>query len=122
MDDDDYLYIQDRIKDMVVSGGENIYPREIENLLFEHPAVADAAVIGIPSEQWGESLLAFITLKPGESAVSDDIIEFCRSKLAGYKIPRQVEFIDVIPRNASGKVLKKDLREPYWENVERRVG
>ncbi|MCZ6644323.1 MAG: AMP-binding protein [Gammaproteobacteria bacterium] len=122
MDDEDYLYIQDRIKDMVVSGGENIYPREIENTLFEHSAVADAAVIGIPSEQWGESLLAFITLKPGETANGDDIVEFCRGKLAGYKIPRQVEFIDVIPRNASGKVLKKDLREPYWKDENRRIG
>lgn len=122
MDDDGYLYIQDRIKDMIVSGGENVYPREVENVLFEHQAVADAAVIGIPSEQWGEAVLAFIVVKPGESVSTEEIIEFCREKLAGYKIPRQVEFTEVLPRNASGKVLKKDLREPYWAGVDRRVG
>ena len=122
IDEDGYLYIQDRIKDMVVSGGENIYPREIENVLFEHSAIADVAVIGIPSEQWGESLLAFVVQKPGESTTADDVIEFCRQKLAGYKIPRQIEFIDELPRNASGKVLKKDLREPYWVGMERRIG
>jgi len=122
MDDDGYLYIQDRIKDMIVSGGENVYPREIENTLFEHPAVADAAVVGIPSEQWGEAILAFIVVKPGQSVSTDEIIEFCRERMAGYKIPRKVEFSEVLPRNASGKVLKKDLREPYWAGVDRRVG
>ncbi len=121
MDDEGFIYIQDRIKDMIVSGGENVYPAEIESALFEHPAVADAAVIGVPSEQWGEAILAFLVLKPGESVTSDDLVEFCRSSLAGFKVPRQFEFIEEIPRNASGKVLKKDLREPYWEGVERRV-
>jgi|TARA_B100000315_G_scaffold259073_1_gene313490 acyl-CoA synthetase (AMP-forming)/AMP-acid ligase II len=121
MDDEGFIYIQDRIKDMIVSGGENIYPKEVEDALFEHPAVADAAVIGIPSEQWGEAVLAFITLKQGEQVTPDEFIEFCRPLLAGYKIPRQIEFIDQIPRNVTGKILKKDLREPYWRGVERRV-
>jgi acyl-CoA synthetase (AMP-forming)/AMP-acid ligase II len=109
MDDEGFIYIQDRIKDMIVSGGENIYPTEIENALFEHDAVADAAVIGIPSEQWGESVLAFLVLKDGQTVTPED------------KIPRRIEFLDAIPRNASGKILKKDLREPFWEGVERRV-
>ncbi len=121
MDDEGFIYIQDRIKDMIVSGGENIYPAEIENALFEHDAVADAAVIGIPSEQWGESVLAFLVLKDGQTVTPEEMIEFCRPRLAGYKIPRRIEFLDAIPRNASGKILKKDLREPYWQGVERRV-
>ncbi len=122
MDDEGFIYIQDRIKDMILSGGENIYPKEVEDALFEHVAIADAAVIGIPSEQWGESVMAFVVLKPGGSTTVDELIEFCRPRLAGYKIPRRIEFIDEMPRNASGKVLKKDLREPFWEGVERRVG
>jgi len=121
MDDEGFIYIQDRIKDMIVSGAENIYPAEVESALFEHAAVADAAVIGIPSEQWGETVLAFLVLKHGESLSVEEMIEFCRERLAGFKIPRQIEFLNEIPRNASGKVLKKNLREPYWQKTERRV-
>ena len=121
MDEEGFIYIQDRIKDMIVSGGENIYPAEIESALFEHDAIADVAVIGIPDEQWGESVLAFVVTKASASVTTDELIDFCRSRLAGYKIPRRVEFIDAVPRNASGKALKKDLREPFWEGVERRV-
>lgn len=121
MDEHGYIYIQDRIKDMIVSGGENIYPAEVENALFQHPAVVDAAVIGIPSEQWGESVLAFLVVQGDEKPTTEDLTEFCRSHLAGYKLPRQVEFVDVLPRNASGKVLKNQLREPYWEGIERKV-
>lgn len=122
VDDEGYLYIQDRVKDMIVSGGENVYPREVEDVLFEHPAVADAAVIGIPSERWGEEVKAVIVLKQGEQANAEDILEHCRGKLGGYKQPRSVDFIAELPRNPSGKVLKKDLREPYWEGHDRRVG
>ena len=121
MDDEGFIYIQDRIKDMIVTGGENVYPTEIENALFEHDAVADAAVIGIPSEQWGESVMAFLVLKDGHEVDADELIEFCRPRLAGFKIPRRIEFLDEVPRNASGKVLKKDLREPFWEGIDRRV-
>ncbi len=121
MDENGYIYVQDRIKDMIVSGGENIYPAEVENALFQHPAVADAAVIGIPSEQWGESVLAFLVLQGEEKPTTEELIEFCRSHLAGYKLPRQVEFVDALPRNASGKVLKNQLREPYWAGIERMV-
>jgi acyl-CoA synthetase (AMP-forming)/AMP-acid ligase II len=122
MDEEGFFYIQDRIKDMIVSGGENIYPKEIENALFEHPDVVDAAVIGIPSERWGETVLAFLVSRDGGALEEDEIIAFCRERLAGFKLPQQVVMIDEVPRNASGKALKKDLREPYWAGIERRVG
>ena len=121
LDDEGYLYISDRIKDMIVSGGENVYPAEIEQVLFEHPAVADVGRDRHPDDQWGESVHAFVQLRPDASATADEIIAFCREKLAGYKLPRSVDFIEVIPRNASMKVLKKDLRAPYWEGKERLV-
>jgi len=122
MDEEGFIYIQDRIKDMIVSGGENVYPKEVENALFDHPNVADAAVIGIPDEKYGEAILAFVQSRNGEAIETDELIAFCRERVAGFKVPRQFEFIDEIPRNASGKVLKKVLREPYWEGIERRVG
>jgi len=121
MDEEGYVYIQDRIKDMIVSGGENVYPREVENALFEHPQVTDAAVFGIPSEKFGEDVMATVVLKAGASLSEQDIIEFCRTKLGGFKIPRKVDFMPELPRNASGKVLKKDLREPHWHGRSRRV-
>jgi len=121
MDADGYVYIEDRVKDMIVSGGENIYPREVENVLFAHPAVADAAVIGVPDAKWGETVKAILQLKPGASATEEEIIEFCRGKLAGYKLPRSADFVATIPRNASGKVLKRELREKYWAGHTRRV-
>ena len=121
MDDEGFVYIQDRVKDMIVSGGENVYPREIEDVLFQHPTVADAAVIGVPDEQWGESVKAIVVLKEGARASEDELIEYCRGKLAGFKRPRSVDFIEVLPRNPSGKVLKKELREPHWRGHDRRV-
>jgi fatty-acyl-CoA synthase len=121
LDDEGYLYIQDRTKDMIVSGGENVYPREIENVLFEHPGVADVAVIGVPDETWGEAVKAIVVLRQGASATEEEIVDFCRGRLAGYKRPRSVDFSAALPRNASGKVLKKDLRERYWAGHERRV-
>jgi len=121
IDGEGYLFIQDRVKDMIVSGGENIYPREVENALFEHPAVADVAVLGVPDTKFGEAVKAIVVLRAGEEASADDLIEFCRSQLAGYKRPRSVDFLPELPRNASGKVLKKELREKYWEGHTRRV-
>lgn len=121
MDDEGYIYIQDRVKDMIVSGGENVYPREVEDVLYQHPAVAEAAVIGVPSDQWGEAVKAIVVLREGQSATEDELIEFCRGRLAGFKRPRSVDFIDTLPRNPSGKVLKRELREPYWAGQTRRV-
>jgi acyl-CoA synthetase (AMP-forming)/AMP-acid ligase II len=122
LDAEGFLYIQDRVKDMIVSGAENVYPREVENVLFEHPAVADAAVIGVPDPRWGEVVKAVVVLRKGQSASEDELIEFCKSRLAGFKRPRSVDFVADLPRNPSGKVLKKDLREPYWKGHTRRVG
>jgi fatty-acyl-CoA synthase len=121
IDDGGYLYVSDRVKDMIISGGENIYPREIEDVLFQLPAVADAAVIGVPDEKWGEAVKAVIQVKDGETLTEAEVRAHCRSNLGGFKQPASVDFIEQIPRNLSGKVLKKDLRAPYWEGHERNV-
>lgn len=125
VDDAGFVFIHDRVKDMVVSGGENIYPAEVENVLFAHPGVADVAVIGVPSDRWGETVKAVVVRKvspDGEALTPESLIEFSRSRLAHFKCPTSVDFIDVLPRNPSGKVLKRELREPYWRGVSRRVG
>lgn len=116
-----YLYIQDRVKDMIISGGENIYPAEIENALVAHPDVLEAAVIGVPDERWGESVKACVVLRQGRSADAGAIIAHCRERLAGYKCPKSVDFVDTLPRNPSGKLLKRLLRDPYWAGRERQV-
>jgi acyl-CoA synthetase (AMP-forming)/AMP-acid ligase II len=122
VDKEGYIYLKDRIKDMVVSGGENIYPVEVENAIAHHPSVADVAVIGVPDEKYGEALLAFLVLKADTELALDELIEFCRERIAGYKIPRQMQIIAEMPRNPSGKILKKDLRKPFWEGIERGIG
>jgi acyl-CoA synthetase (AMP-forming)/AMP-acid ligase II len=106
---------------MIVSGGENVYPREVEDVLFQHPAVADAAVIGVPDAKWGEAVKAVVVPKAGQSASAEELMRFCDGRLAGYKRPRSVDFVEALPRNPSGKVLKKDLREKYWAGHDRRV-
>ncbi len=118
---DGYVFIHDRVKDMIVSGGENIYPAEIENAIMSHPDVADVAVIGVPSERWGESPLALIVPADGADPSSDEIVEYCRGLLASFKLPKGVERIETIPRNPSGKILKTELRKPYWEGQERAI-
>ncbi len=120
-DKDGYLFIHDRVKDMIVSGGENIYPAEVENALFGHPAIADAAVVGVPHEKWGEAVKAIVVLKPGEQATPDEIIAFAKTRIASYKVPKSVDFIEALPRNPSGKILRRELRAPYWEGRERMV-
>lgn len=120
-DDEGYLYIHDRLKDMIVSGGENIYPAEVENAVFGHPAVADVAVIGVPHTKWGEAVKAFVVLKPGSQATEEELIDFARTRIAGYKIPRSIDFMTALPRNPSGKILRRELREPYWVGQTRRV-
>ncbi len=121
LDAEGYLYIQDRVKDMIVSGGENIYPRTVEEVLFRHPAIADAAVIGVPDQQWGETVKAVVVLREGQSATEAEIIEFARGQLGHFQCPRSVDFVSALPRNPSGKVLKRELREPYWRGHTRRV-
>ena len=120
-DDDGYLYIHDRLKDMIVSGAENVYPAEVERALEGFPGIAEVAVIGVPDAQWGEAVKAVVVAQDGASLSENDIIEFARTQIAGYKCPKSVAFVDAIPRNPNGKILKKDLRAPYWEGHERRV-
>ncbi len=121
MDEKSYVYILDRAKDMIISGGENIYSREIEDVILKHPAVFEVAVIGVPDEKWGESIKAIVALKQGQKVAEEDIINFCKEHLASYKKPKSVEFIDAIPKNPYGKVLKRALREKYWAGEARRV-
>jgi acyl-CoA synthetase (AMP-forming)/AMP-acid ligase II len=121
MDAEGFIYIKDRIKDMVISGGENIYPAEVEAILAAHPDVADVAVIGVPDDTWGEAVKAIVIKKPNASLTADDLIDWSRDRLAGFKRPHSVDFVEVIPRNPTGKILKKDLRAPYWVGRERAV-
>lgn len=121
LDADGYLYIADRFKDMICSGAENVYPNEVENAIFGHPAVLEVAVIGVPDEKWGEAVKAVVVLKPGAEATEDDIIAYARERIGGFKLPKSVDFIPALPRNATGKVLRRTLREPYWAGRERQV-
>jgi long-chain acyl-CoA synthetase len=121
-DADGYLYLHDRVKDMIVTGGENVYPAEVENVLMKHPGVADVAVIGVPDEKWGETVKAIVVPAGSGGVSSDELIAFARDHLAGYKLPKSVDFAEALPRNPSGKLLKRELREPYWRGIERRVG
>lgn len=121
LDADGYLYIHDRIKDMIVSGGENVYSVEVESVLSEHDAVADVAVIGIPSDRWGEEVAAFIVMRDGASASEEALSGFARQKLAGFKIPRSYFFVGELPRSPAGKVLKRELRARFWDQAERQV-
>ncbi len=121
VDDEGYLFITDRAKDMIVSGGVNIYPAEIEAAILTHPSVQDVAVIGIPNEEFGEEVKAFCELKPGRAAEASDILAHCRDTLASYKRPRTIDIVKELPRNTMGKLLKRELRDPYWKNRERKV-
>ncbi|MFV0280490.1 MAG: fatty acid--CoA ligase [Rhodoblastus sp.] len=121
VDEDGYVFVHDRVKDMIISGAENIYPAEVESAIFGHPAIAEVAVIGVPDDKWGESVKAVVVLKDGVEASPDEIIAFARTRIAGYKAPRTVDFIEALPRNPSGKILKRELREPYWAGKDRRV-
>jgi fatty-acyl-CoA synthase len=121
LDQDGYLYIHDRIKDMIISGGENIYPAEVESAICDHPEIAEVAVIGVPDDQWGEAVKAIVVMKPGKQATASDIINFTRQRIAGFKTPKSVEFLTALPRNASGKILRRHLRDPYWAGKARQV-
>jgi acyl-CoA synthetase (AMP-forming)/AMP-acid ligase II len=121
LDEDGYLYIHDRVKDMIISGGENIYPAEVENVLMGHPRVADVAVIGVPHDKWGETPKAVVVRAEGAEISERELIDYCREKLAHFKCPTSVDFKDAIPRNPTGKILKRELRAPYWEGQDRAV-
>lgn len=121
MDERGYLFIMDRSKDMIISGGENIYPREIEEVLIKHPAIREVAVIGIPDPKWGEAIKAVISLLPGEFVTEEELIIFCRDNIASYKKPKSVDFVDELPKNNYGKILKRDLRSRYWKDKDRKV-
>jgi acyl-CoA synthetase (AMP-forming)/AMP-acid ligase II len=121
MDADGYVYIHDRIKDMIVSGAENVYPAEVENAIHGHPDVLEAAVIGVPDDRWGEAVKAVVTAKPGREPDPESVIAWTRERLAAFKCPKTVEVIAEMPRNATGKLLKRELRRPYWEGRDRQV-
>jgi acyl-CoA synthetase (AMP-forming)/AMP-acid ligase II len=123
-DDAGYLYLVDRTSDMIITGGYNVYPREVEDVLAEHRFVREVAVVGIPDDKWGEAVTAFVALRAqhiGENAVEEDIIAFARARLAGYKVPKSVRVVDEIPKSAVGKLLRRALRDPFWAGRERRL-
>jgi len=120
LDDEGFLFLTDRIKDMIVSGAENVYPIEVESALSEHPDVADVAVIGVPDERWGETVKAVVVRRPGSTLTEDELVAWAKDKVAGFKRPRSVDFADELPRNPSGKLLKRVLREPYWTDADGR--
>ena len=121
LDEDGYLYIHDRVKDMIITGGENVYPAEVESAIYGHPDVMEVAVIGVPDAKWGESVKAVCVPKAGATVDPDSVINWARERIAGFKVPRSVDIIPALPRNASGKILRKDLRAPYWEGYDRQV-
>ena len=121
LDDDGYLFIHDRVKDMIITGGENVYPAEVESAVYGHPAVAEVAVIGVPDDKWGEAVKAVVVAKPGMVIDADDIIAFARTRIAAFKAPKTVDVIAALPRNASGKILRRELRDPYWAGKTRKV-
>lgn len=121
IDEDSYIYVVDRKKDMIISGGENIASKEVEDVICRHPSIHEAAVIGVPDPQWGESVKALVVLRPGMQATEQEIIDFAKNNLASYKKPKTVEFLDALPKNAAGKVLKAELKKKYWEGHERKI-
>ena len=121
LDADGYLFIHDRVKDMIISGGENVYPAEVESAIYGHPDVLEVAVIGIPDAKWGEAVKAVCVPKPGSTIDPDTVIAWARERIAGFKVPRSIDVIAALPRNASGKILRKDLRAPYWAGYDRQV-
>jgi acyl-CoA synthetase (AMP-forming)/AMP-acid ligase II len=121
VDADGFVFVQDRLKDMIISGGENIYSPEIERVLAEHPAVTEVAVIGVPDDRWGEVVKAVVSLNSGATATEEELIGYCRDNLAHYKCPKSVDVVEALPRNPTGKILKRDLRAPYWAGRDRQT-
>ena len=122
MDEDGFLYVVDRTKDMIVSGGENIFSAEVEKVIYQHPTVAMCAVIGIPDDKWGETVHAIVVPKQGQTVTDEEIIGLCRQHIAGYKCPRSIEIRqEPLPMSGAGKILKRKLREPFWEGKARAI-
>ena len=121
MDEEGYIFIQDRLKDMIISGAENIYPAEVENAIFGHPDVREVAVIGVPDEKWGEAVKAVVSAKPGHQIDPASVIAWARERIAAFKAPKSVDVVDELPRSSNGKILRRELRDPYWVGRERRV-
>ena len=121
VDSDGFLFIEDRLKDMIITGGENVYSPEVERVLAEHPGVAEVAIIGVPDDKWGESVKAVVAFKPDQAVPADELIAYAKERLAGYKTPSSIDIVEALPRNPSGKVLKRDLRKPYWADSTRQV-
>ena len=117
MDEHGYVYIMDRKKDMIISGGTNVYPREVEEVMLQHPAVQEACVLGVPDESWGEATNAVVVLKPGVEAAAEELMAFCARRMAGYKKPKSIHFVDGLPKSAYGKVLKRELRAQYLQQT-----
>ncbi len=121
MDEEGYVTIVDRKKDMILTGGENVYSTEVENILYMHPSILECAVIGVPDPKWGEAIKGIVVLKPGQKVTAEEIIQFCKERMAHYKAPKSIDFIDALPRTGSGKIHKKGLRDKYWEGYEKKV-
>jgi len=121
LDEDGYLFIRDRIKDMIIVAGENVYPAEIENVIGTHPAVAEVAVVGVPDERWGEAVHAFVVAAPGHDLATGDLAGYLSGRLAAFKTPLRYEFVDAVPRNPSGKILRRELRQRFWRDLHRAV-
>ena len=117
INEEEYVTIVDRKKDMIITGGENVYSTEVENVLYTHPSVLEAAVIGVPDPKWGEAVKACVVLKPGKEATEKDVIAFCKETLAHFKAPKSVAFLEALPRTGSGKIFKKGLRDPHLEKT-----
>ena len=120
-DEDGYVFIVDRAKDMIISGGENIYSTQVEAAIHKHPSVLEAAVIGVPDDEWGEAVKAVVVLKPDAHATEQEIIDTAREHLASYQKPKSVDFVDSLPKAPTGKILKRELKEPYWKDQDRNV-
>ena len=121
IDAEGYISIVDRKKEMLVSGGFNVDPREVETVIAQHPAVYEVCVVGVPDEHWGEAVKAVVVLRQGAQADADELMRFCDGRLAGFKRPRSVDFVAQLPKNSNGKLSRKDVREPYWRGRERKV-
>ncbi|MGC1404676.1 MAG: AMP-dependent synthetase, partial [Thermodesulfobacteriota bacterium] len=121
IDEEGYVNIVDRKKDMILSGGENVYSTEVENVLYQFPKILEAAVFGVPDEKWGEAVHAAVVLKKNQKATEEEVIRFCKEHLASYKAPKSITFLDLLPRTGSGKLFKKALRDPFWDRYEKKV-